>query len=83
MPTPNTPNANTQRYPGFEVKRFGRVGERGSYTLRFKLRAIEFTRAVCESGNPVGKTGAGRVLGVDRKRIISCGSRTKTRSRPY
>ena len=37
------------------------------------MRAVEFTRAVCEDGNPVGKTGAGRVriLGVDRKRIIS------------
>ena len=57
--------------PGFEVERFGRVGGRGSYTLRFKPRAVEFTRAVCEDGNPVGKTGAGRVLGVDRKRIIS------------
>ena len=57
--------------PGFEVERFGRAGGRGSYTLRFKLRAVEFTRAVCEGGNPVGKTGAGRVLGVDRKRIIS------------
>ena len=45
MPTPNTPNANTQRYPGFVVERFGRVGERGSYTLRFKLRAVEFSYA--------------------------------------
>ena len=57
--------------PGFEVERFGRIGGRGSYTLRFKLRAVEFTRAVCEDGDPVGKTGAGRVLGVDRKRTIS------------
>ena len=57
--------------PGFEVEMFGRVGGRGSYTLRFKLRAVEFTRAVCEDGNSVGKTGAGRVLAVDRNLTIS------------
>ena len=57
--------------PGFEVEMFGRVGGRGSYTLRFKLRTVEFTRAVCEDGNSVGKTGAGRVLAVDRTLTIS------------
>ena len=55
---------------GFEVERFGRVEGRGSYTLKFKLRALKFTRAVCEAGNKVGKTGPGRVVEVDRKRII-------------
>ena len=57
--------------PGFEVERFGRIGGREGYTLRFKLRAVEFSRAVCEDNNSVGKTGARRVLGVDQKRIIS------------
>lgn len=64
---------NKRKYPdpGFDVERSGGQGKRGSYTIRFKLKAAAFTRAICPDGQPVGNNGAAKVLKVDRKRIIS------------
>ncbi|CAB1107081.1 unnamed protein product [Ectocarpus sp. CCAP 1310/34] len=39
--------------------------------MRFKLTAAEFTRVLCEDGQPVGNSGAAKVLGVDRRRVIT------------
>ena len=67
--------------PGFEVEMFGRVGRRGSYTLKSKLMAVEFTRAVCEDGNSVGKLELEEFSGWIEI-SPSAESRMKTRSRP-
>ncbi|CAB1103827.1 unnamed protein product [Ectocarpus sp. CCAP 1310/34] len=66
-------NNKKRKYPepGFAVDRSGAVGGRGSYSNAFKVKAAEFTRALCEDGKPVGNTGAAKVLGVSKKRIIA------------
>lgn len=57
--------------PGFAGERSGAVARRGSYAVRLKLRAVAYTRAFYSDCIPVGNNGAGKVLGSDRKRIIS------------
>ena len=47
----DSPKAYRKRkYPGFTVERSGVVGGRGSYTVRFKLRVVAYTRALCSDG---------------------------------
>ena len=55
--------------PDFAIERFGAVRGKGSYPIRFKLKAAAFTRVLCTDGQPVGNAGAAKVLRVDRKRI--------------
>lgn len=57
-------------YPkaGFTMERLGGK-KRGSYPLSAKLNTVEFSRQLCSDGRPVGRTGAAKVLGVDKKRI--------------
>ena len=68
------PNPSKKRQypePGFAVERSGPLRGRGSYTNSFKVKAAGFTRVLCADGNPVGNSGAAKIFGVDRKRIIS------------
>ena len=61
-----------RRYPetDFAIERSGAVGGKGSYPIRFRLKAAALTRVLCADGQPVGNAGAANVLAVDRKRII-------------
>ena len=61
-----------RRYPepNFAIERSGAVGGKGSYPIRFKLKAAAFTRVLGADSQPVGNAGAANVKGVDRKRII-------------
>ena len=68
---PGAHQTRKYREPDFPVERSRAVAGKGSYTLRFQLRAEKFTRALCPDGKPVGNNGAGKVLKVDRKRIIT------------
>ena len=66
-------HAKKRKYPdpGFAVERFGPTESRGSYTNRFKVKAAAFTKVLCTDGKPVGNHGAAKVLGVDKKRIVT------------
>ena len=66
------PTQKKRKYPepDFPIERSGAVGGKGSYTVRFKLKAVAFTRVVCSDGGRVGNNGAAKVLKVDRRRII-------------
>ena len=63
---------NKRKYPepDFAIERSGAVGGKGSYPIRFKLKVAAFTRVLCAKGQPVRNTGAAKVLGLDRNRII-------------
>ncbi|CAB1098050.1 unnamed protein product [Ectocarpus sp. CCAP 1310/34] len=67
-----TPSHHKKRIypePDFVNERTG--GKKGSYPMRFKLKAAAFTRVLCEDGQPLGNSGAAKLLGVDRRRIIT------------
>ena len=66
-------HAKKRKYPdpGFAVERFGPTESRGSYTNGFKVKAAAFTKVLCTDGKPVGNHGAAKVLGVDKKRIVT------------
>ena len=69
----DTPKIHKKRKypePDFAIERSGAVGGKGSYPIRFKLKAAAFTRVLCADSRLVGDDGAAKVLGVDRKRII-------------
>ncbi|CAB1096246.1 unnamed protein product [Ectocarpus sp. CCAP 1310/34] len=68
-PTPSHHKKRKHPEPDFANERTG--GKKGSYSMRFKLKAATFTRVLCEDGQPVGNSGAANVLGVDRRRIIT------------
>jgi len=47
----------------------GKPGGRRSFEIRQKLEVVEYTRMICEDGDPVGIHGASKVLDLDRKLI--------------
>lgn len=55
--------------PGFNLIKHVGPGGRCSYELTTKVRIVEYTRAVCEDGYPVGVRGVSYVFGIAAKRI--------------
>ena len=49
--------------PDFAIERSGAVGGKGSYPIRFKLKAVAFTRVFCADDQPVGNAGAAKFSG--------------------
>ncbi|CAB1102966.1 unnamed protein product [Ectocarpus sp. CCAP 1310/34] len=68
-PTPS--HHKKRKYPESDFAKERTGGKKGSYPMRFKLKAVAFTRVLCEDGQPVGNSGAAKVLAVDRRRIIT------------
>ncbi|CAB1117081.1 unnamed protein product [Ectocarpus sp. CCAP 1310/34] len=68
----NDPDSKKRKNPepGFPTERSGAVGKKGSYPVGSKLKAVAFTRVVCEDGKPVRNSGAAKVLVVLRRRIV-------------
>ena len=56
--------------PDFPIERLRTSRRERSYPIRFKLNAAALTRVLCEDGQPVGNSGASKVLKVDRARIV-------------
>ncbi|CAN0184368.1 unnamed protein product [Pylaiella littoralis] len=60
-----------REYPAapFTLRRVAGKSGRNAYENMQKLEVLKFSRQKCSDGNPVGRRGAGKVFGIDKKLI--------------